>query len=236
MCLFWRYCFFGMIRSSYQKYVTHTAVRFVSRSEVLQGAFDKVFWGQSHCVGLLIICHSSGNPKWSYCLRTREELTELCDKMIRFSINTLRWSFKTEALYLYNNPFISVFSLETLGKSFHKHLKEGGVIRREWGEMEVYWRCCAYLRCSIQSVEGERNGGNSWWNIYNHPFSPVQAERHGLTSVSKRNILVSMLECDLIIYFIKKTWKPVLHAWKDYFAHLKKKRTYNQIWDKGWQS
>lgn len=61
---------------SYLNYVADTAVCFVSSSDVLQGAFYKVFWRQGQHVGFLEICHSSGDLKWSYCLRKHKRNRE----------------------------------------------------------------------------------------------------------------------------------------------------------------
>lgn len=56
--------------------VTDIAVRFVSCSEVQQGTLDKVFWRQSHHVGLLKRRHSSGDPERSHRLKPKEVITE----------------------------------------------------------------------------------------------------------------------------------------------------------------
>lgn len=57
---------------SHHNHVPDAAVGFVSSSQVLQGALDKVLRRHIHHVGFRIICQSSGDPKWSNCLRRQK--------------------------------------------------------------------------------------------------------------------------------------------------------------------
>lgn len=61
---------------SHHNDVADTAGRFVSCSEVQQGTLDKVFWRQSHHVGLLKRRHSSGDPERSHRLKPKEVIKE----------------------------------------------------------------------------------------------------------------------------------------------------------------
>lgn len=107
---------------SYQKYVADAAVCFVSSFEVLQWVFHKVFWGQSHRVGRLVSCHSSGDPKRSHGLREQQKESVVARYPGSEGKKPPFYS-PLESQYLYDNAFGFVFSLEALGKSFYKHLE-----------------------------------------------------------------------------------------------------------------